>query len=1316
MIFSFLLNFINLLFFKAFLKFKISDVSYFYFIVVSVFFFFFIIVIFFLYFIFFKLTQFLKLVNNFIILIFSNLRNWVLNHFFLFFLDFLFFIHKTRFVLFSGTSYYDPLTKIFFDKFSILKGEFLMDFYNFSNKFIFENDFNVPISIFSQTPIFEPSRNFHLVKIYFNLHTQLIQIQNKSRSFFYFSFRKKSLQNSQKFSFKNDGTFLTIHSFLNFSNKIFLLILVFLFNFCSMDFFVFLNRVSLNLLINKNFSFFHLFVFKYFTFLRSIFISLLINLEHDSFLNYLYVTLYKLSLKNFYTKTDWNNIFNTYNLNFTESFIFTGFNKNDLFSFLKITLFYFILYLNYAIFFVISILGLSVKIFFFILTYLSNFFNVYLNIHFFFINFLNIFSFFYFSFFFKIFSFFQNFFFVPLLRYLLKLFNTFFVILKNLPYFSYLSFLIYINITLFYFYFQFIFSIILFIFNKIFIFIYLILNNIISLKLINYFNSVFFLRRKNFSVNLITLLNYLKFNHFFFSENSQFSSKQHTSFLLYEYMTLYYYHYFYLFNKDLFLSRYKFSKLYRMLAFFRLFRLSFFAFIILFRIPANVLLEYKILLSDGEKSSWNKYIFNISNKSIFFFDYLADLVFFYFFYPFFLFFNSFVMLSFKNFFFLFSQLIIELIFFTKSVFWLFSSVLYYFFYYFQCLLFIFFFCCLLYFFYYFLLLSLLILFICFFFFLFFYFFYRFFFKLVYYCSFNKYFIYFFLFFRLRFYYYYYYFNLFYFLKIRNFGFSEILGIYFLIRNDLKKYELLHSALSHMNFNSLNTDLLINNFLNQFISKSSVSTISEKAVSTPFFNFKKLKNIFSKNYLSLNKFKHENFRNKFLKVQIKNDLFPEFEYHKYLRSRHSRNLNVFRLRKTLAPHDLYFDPVLDKIDYFHSNSVLNTFPNFDFFKIFYTDDSMFMKNFIFFRNVFSRKNLSFFYDDLESMSNFRIVYNKLSPIFRYFYLKREKMKYIFSMYTFGNVNYFSFSVLFNWLLTYRILRTTNNLLYSLNNSFLVFQNRIFPKFSLVSLSIILDQIILISNLVLNFLIVLFVFLLFFVLYFSVISFSWFFFFFFVLKFLFLLKLIFKSSFYVKYTERRPQYLSFLYNFFNFFQIVNFYKFFFKKFTFSFRFFLNLSIFVLFLFIFISYLFCFDLTVFSHFLMYFNYLYEFQDSVLSIYVFKLYENQLLFMVYIYLNDFYLFLFLFFFFFRFFRVIFFSKINFNPGLRIFSFDNFVLVYFFLFLLKIDTKFKLFHLLSFFKRNNISPYFLLKELDFLIYLKKLENEQIKFLLEKKR
>jgi hypothetical protein len=1311
MIFFVLSSFINLLFFKVFSKYKFSDLSFLFFIFIFINIFLLLISIFFVLVIFIKLVEFVKIIEGFLNFIILNFRNWFLSHFFLFFLDFLFFIHKIRFIFFSGTSYYDPLTKIFLDKFSILKGELLMDFYNFSNKFVFENDFNIPISIFSSTPVFEPSRNFYLTKTYFNLQNEMMQMQNRSRSFFYFSFKKKMFENSREVVYKSFSLFSIFQSFLNFSNKIFLAVLVFLFNFCSLDFFVFLNRISIRLLNNNRFSFFRLLFLKYFTYLRSIFLFLLINLEHDSFLNYLYLTLYRLSLQNFYTRADWNNMFNAYNLNFTGSHPFNGFNKDDVSSILKITLFYFFLYFNYILFFIISIFGLIFKFLFFFIFYLLNFFGIYLNVHLFFLNLFSIFSFFHFSFFVKIFHFLRDLFFFSFLKRALHLFTTFYLTIESFPYLSYLFFLGYTFCISIFFYFQLFYSIFLFFFNKFFSFIYLIFYNIFSLKLLKYFYSFFVLPNKLFFDNLVILLNYLKFNSFFLFSNFPFFLNQNI--LLFEYFKLNYFLHYYAPNHKFFFTYFKFSNFFKLIVFFRLFRLSFFSFLVLFNAPLDGLLKRATYTYPEEKAFFNKYIFHIANKSIFFFDYLIDLFAFYIFYPFFILFNCFNTFPFKKFFFVFINLFCEIAFLFKSFLWLFVLWLCYLAYYFQFLFFISFIAYFCYFFYYFVFVTLLILIFIFLLCFLFYFFYRFFSIMKFYCFSNKYFVYLFLFLHINAYYLYYYSNLVYFLRVRNFGFLEILGIFFLIRNDLKKYEALHTSLAYLNFNSLNTDLLVNNFLNQFLKKNSVySNNTFSPVS--FFSFAKFKSIFYKQYASLNKFKYSNLRNKFLKIQIRNDLLPEFEYHKYLRSRNSRNLSVFRLRKTLDPHDLYFDSTLDKLEHFNSNSKINTFLSFDFLKVFYNDDTMFNKELMFFRNVFSRKNLSFFYDDLDSLSNFRILYKKVSPVFRYFYLKREKMKYIFSMYTFGNINYFSFSILFNWLLTYRILRTTKNLFFSFNNSFLVFRNRISPKFSLISLSTVLDYIIITFNACLNGAVYLLIFL-FFSFCFSIFPISWFLFIFFLFKFVFFYRLLSKMNFYIKYTEKRAQFFSFLSTFFNIFWFVNFHKNFFKRFTFSFRYFLNLSLFMFFLLLFILYLFYFDFSILIFFFCSkFNCFYDLHDGFLVLYCLNSNQVELLCAVFLHLNDLYLFFLTVMVFFSSLRFFFFF--NSNLSAKIFYFDSVLLVRFILFLIKIDKKFNLFYFGSFLSFNKISPYILIEELDFLIRLKKIDNERIKAVLKKLR
>ena len=265
-----------------------------------------------------------------------------------------------------------------------------------------------------------------------------------------------------------------------------------------------------------------------------------------------------------------------------------------------------------------------------------------------------------------------------------------------------------------------------------------------------------------------------------------------------------------------------------------------------------------------------------------------------------------------------------------------------------------------------------------------------------------------------------------FLRGRNFGFFKILAILFTIRNDLKKYEIIHRNISFNAFSNFYSDLLMNLFLTRFKSvfPDLLTAKFSPAERLPLLNFLNFRRIMGLPYQKIKHFKKA--KNSDLKtLEIKNDFFVEFEYHKYLRSRNFRNLRTFRFRKVLEPLDFYKDPTLDALSTFDSSK--NAFSNFDPLKFFYHDDLMFSKNLLYFREVFSRRNLSFFYDDLDRLSNFRLKYSKISPLFRYFYLKRERLKYALTMYSFGNINNFSFAIVMNWLSNYRILRATLSIL-------------------------------------------------------------------------------------------------------------------------------------------------------------------------------------------------------------------------------------------------------------------------------------------------
>jgi hypothetical protein len=304
------------------------------------------------------------------------------------------FVYRIRFFFLIGASYYDPLSKIFFDNFSSIKGEFLMDFYNFSSRYLFENDFNVPLSIFNKIPFFDGSKNVFYVKTYSRFFSHFLESQIKVRSFFFFNSSKNRIiqkplritKKSLKSDYNLNFLFLEFFSLRSFS---FLTI-----------FFSYLDLLQRHLCDLKKFSFFSILFFKYFTLLKNSFIFILINLENDSFIHYLHVTLYKMALQRYYNREDWKNLINTYDFSVTNSVAFSGDNKGDFLFFFKITLSYLFIYLNFLFFFLFFVLFFF---FWFFYYFILNFFlfifrndvTLFCNLSFFF-NFLNlIFLFFY---------------------------------------------------------------------------------------------------------------------------------------------------------------------------------------------------------------------------------------------------------------------------------------------------------------------------------------------------------------------------------------------------------------------------------------------------------------------------------------------------------------------------------------------------------------------------------------------------------------------------------------------------------------------------------------------------------------------------------------------------------------------------------------------------------------------------------------------------------------------------------------------------------------------------------------------------------
>ena len=1295
----YLKNFFNLLFFKAFFKYKMSDS---FFLVCFIILFSFLCLFFVSIFVTIlgRLTIFVFFIfSNFLNLILTLIENWFLKNFFYLIIDLIFFLHRIRFSFFSGVSYYDPLIKIFSQNSAVLKGEVLMDFYNFSNKFIFEDSFNLPVSIFSISSIFDPSKNFYFFNYLQCSFFQILQTQNKIRTFFFYS-KKFELDNTKNSSKLNITVILVKSSFFFNLKKKMMLTLLFFFNLCSIDFFIVLNSFQ-SLLSQNSSSFLKILIVKYFSFLKSCFIFVLVNLENDSFLNYIYVTLYRLSSFNYVEKAEWKNLFNTYDLPVFGSLSYSGFSKYDFFFLFKVTFAYFFIYLNYFLFSLFSFL-------FFFLKFLYYFFNsffsnslLFVNYQYAFHNFFTLFACFFFKRFLKFFKYYKLSFFVPE-----------FIFFSNLPEFDF-----------FYFHFC------------ILVWDY-ILSLVHRLKIVlSAFVCLIFKIRRFFPFYFLSNNNNMSFNFFvnnFFPENSlirlnsekiylafsdiyQFSlknySKQSGRILISSRIFFYYRCLFLFFQLKIFsflrYSVYPYDSFFffKILNFIRFLFLKIFSLIFFF---GNVNFKDSFKFFDGTSIIFEKILFSSAEnfQKNFFHEnlrFLKVVLLINFFFELCLVF-LFSLLKFCSKIFNIPNFFLFIFFFKKCLYFFFFCVLYLFwgfyvlffsfFFYLGFLFSIFFYFFIFGFFIHILLIKLFFFFVLFFFIVFVYLL----FKNFIFCSvlisssvFCSYFC---VLFKILFSFFNLYFQLFSFLKSRNIGFLQTISILFLIRNDLKKYEFVHSRFDYLIQNSLNLEFILNNFF-----KKSLGNKIDVGFLTKFFNFRNVKSAFSNNYSELDKYKHANLRDKFVQLQIKDDLFPEFEYHKYLRLRDYKNLSLFRLRKRIDPIDIYLDPTLDPLKNFNANNnYIRAELNVDVLKFFYQDDFSFLKNLLFFRSVFSRKNLSFFYDDLDTLSNFRIKYNKISPIFRYFYLKREKLKYLFSLYSFGNINYFSFSILMNWLSHYKILRNVLNSFSSFNNSFLLFERRSLLHWNLIFLALIFDCLLILFDTLLKFHIVFL--LLIFLCYFYSYSYAWVFFVFLIfLNFFSLMHCLNNIYFYVFRIMRKP----FLINFFIFF-ISNF-SFYFKilktkalisRFGFFARFICNLLLLLVLTFLLfdpffiLSYINC----IFSNSNFYFSFendilfFYFFTDFSFSCFSFSLnsmFFNSLVFCIIYFVLKFLLFRFV-------------KKIY-------FKIDYFFIKYFLFLLLKLNRNF----FLSLISKISISPYCLLAELDFVLRSKKIENRYIK-------
>jgi hypothetical protein len=309
--------------------------------------------IFLLFFFYFFLVWFKKFFfENFKSFIYLFLNNFELklNKFFFNFLFFiLFFFYRLRFFFFFGSSNFDPISKSLIDNFFNLKNEILMNFYNFTHRYIFSNQFNVPISIFQYESFFDPSRVFFFFRNFYALFYKLNLEQQKIRAFFYFNFRSFYKKEYLDIPFNKKAIF-NIASILRWIISILKSFLSYFFNSILINYYFFFTYLFNFLIHNYALSFFRLITIKYCTLVKSSFLFVLINFENDALLNYINVTLKKLSKLNYFEEKDWKIIYNTYDRYLTSSIAFTGDSQRDFFYFLRLSSCYLFIYLNFFLF------------------------------------------------------------------------------------------------------------------------------------------------------------------------------------------------------------------------------------------------------------------------------------------------------------------------------------------------------------------------------------------------------------------------------------------------------------------------------------------------------------------------------------------------------------------------------------------------------------------------------------------------------------------------------------------------------------------------------------------------------------------------------------------------------------------------------------------------------------------------------------------------------------------------------------------------------------------------------------------------------
>jgi len=586
--------------------------------------------------------------------------------------------------------------------------------------------------------------------------------------------------------------------------------------------------------------------------------------------------------------------------------------------------------------------------------------------------------------------------------------------------------------------------------------------------------------------------------------------------------------------------------------------------------------------------------------------------------------------------------------------------------------------------------------------------------------------------------------------VRNLGFSRILGIFYLIRINFKSQQINHIRTPFLTAGNLMTDFQVSDFFSGFIGnipffqhsnfrpkfllfsdylKKLLPNIDKGRLAFKIDLFCKLVSktavsgdIEEKFIRNLRK-KYGNYckdksrlmlpgvvplkqKTKFVPlkiVKIPDKLLAEFNYHKFLRIRSFPNLKTFRYPLETLLASIFYDKRFDnELSFFPLAKTGSVFTS-NLLSYFYANDFFLLKDFAFFREIFSRKNLHFFYASLDSVSNFRVKFGKLSPIFRYFYLKRERLKFIFSHHLLGDISPFVYAIALNWLSHYRLLRS---ILLDAKSFFkkMKFSKRYFlPFFEAIFLFSFFDVFLTVSYVLRDyfFRFVLFLILSFFLSDCLVILFLFLAFFSSLVFFVHFLRV---KQFLLFFSYTRPFFFNFTYWFYSLIR-----SFLFQK---PVIFLLLNSVGFVFTHVFFRLLYFVLFFSFVLFLLLFLFQFDFLNLIFTVFSFKLnflWLDSLNVLILLSSNDFYV---KDFFLMDFYRPFITLHINF---FFLFIFCLFLFVFFFRFLNFVLVLVKRFSFSSLFFKFRLSPFRLLKELDLLISMSESENLFIKTNIYKK-